>query len=285
VTTKFPIALVITDGLMHDGKLAIPLMKRARWYLKKHGYILADVISPGRWIDLTPRDYLNIIRYMPGRIIPLVTDEIYHVYNRGLDRRPTFTGKREFQRAKIALEYYRIKKPPEKLSKYLTLKDERRNQIINTLNKSKILVEILSFCFMTNHFHLLLKQKQDNGISTFLSNFQNSYTRYFNAKHKRDGSLFMDQFKAVRIETDEQLMHVSRYIHLNPYTSFMIKSLNSLENYLWSSYPSYLENKTGFVHKKIILNNFKDVKNYKEFVYNRADYQKNLKRINHLIME
>lgn len=84
-------------------------------------------------------------------------------------------------------------------------------------------LEIISYCLMPNHFHLLVKQVIDHGIVKCLNNFSNSYTRYFNIRHDRVGPLFQGRFKAVRIETDEQLLQVSRYIHLNPVASSLIE--------------------------------------------------------------
>ena len=119
---------------------------------------------------------------------------------------------------------------------------------------------------MPNHFHFLLEQKEDKGISKFLSNLQNSYTKFFNISHERDGSLFSDQFKAVRIETDEQLIHVSRYIHLNPHTGFVVKSLKELEEYPWSSFPDYLQTPREFVDTEFILSFFGNSQKYIKFV-------------------
>src|SRR3989344_1888146 len=155
---------------------------------------------------------------MPGRTLPLVTEEIYHVFNRGIDHRPTFITKKEYQRALLSIKFYRFVQPPIRLSRFLLLEKEKQALMWKALGGSERLVDVICFCLMPNHFHFLLKQKKDNGISKFLSNFQNSYTRFFNTKNQRDGPLFLNQFKAVRIQTDEQLVHVSRYIHLNPYT-------------------------------------------------------------------
>ncbi len=222
---------------------------------------------------------------MPGRLVPLVNNEIYHVYNRGINRQPTFTNKREHQRAINTLMFYRYIKPPLSLSKFLRLESDRQNDMLNLLSKGGQLIRILCYCLMPNHFHLLLKQEKNNGISKFLSNMQNSYTRYFNTRHDRDGSLFLDQFKAVRIETDEQLLHVSRYIHLNPYTAFLIKSPEKLKNYHWSSFQNYAEEAYSNVDTSIILEFFKTKKSYRKFVYDQADYQRDLKKIEHLLLE
>lgn len=219
---------------------------------------------------------------MPGRIIPLVTNEIYHVFNRGINRQPTFTNRWEYQRAMETIKFYRFANPPIRLSQFLRLEDQRRNDMLQILESKDRLIEILCYCFMPNHFHFLVKQKKDNGIAKFLSNFQNSYTRYFNVKHQRDGALFLDQFKAVRIETDEQLLHVSRYIHLNPYTGYIIKLPAVLETYQWSSFPDYIKNTNTFIERNVVLEFFRGVDRYKQFIFDQADYQRTLKEIEHL---
>lgn len=222
---------------------------------------------------------------MPGRKTPLVNGEIYHVFNRGIDRRPTFTTKREFQRAQQTLSFYKFFKLPMSLSKFLRLETKKQDKVLDLLMQNKNLVEIFCYCLMPNHFHLLLRQEQDQGIAKFLSNLQNSYTRYFNIKHERDGSLLLDQFKAVRIETEEQLIHVSRYIHLNPHTGYVVKTLGELENYPWSSFPDYLQGNSKIVNIEFILNLFGSIREYKKFVFDQADYQRRLKEIEHMVLE
>lgn len=139
---------------------------------------------------------------------------------------------------------------------------------------------------MPNHFHLLLKQNIDGGISKFLGNFQNSYTRYFNTIHDRDGSLFLNQFKAVRIENEEQLIHVSRYIHLNPFVASIVSKLDNLPGYPWSSYMDYVEEgSSDFVETEMILGLFKDKLAYRKFVDDEAEYRRNLKRVEHLLFD
>lgn len=224
---------------------------------------------------------------MPGRLIPLVTGEIYHFFNQGIDRRPAFTDRKEYSRVLQTLIYYRFSSPPVKLSQFLLLSNENRVNMMNKLNTRKqYLIRVLSFCFMPNHFHLLTIQDKDNGISKFMSNFQNSYTRYFNTKHERIGPLFLDQFKAVRIETDEQLLHVSRYIHLNPFSSFIVKQIDDLESYKWSSFSEYLSSSNeGICEKNNILALLKNKEEYKKFVFDQANYQRELEKIKHLLIE
>lgn len=222
---------------------------------------------------------------MPGRKTPLVTDEIYHVYNRGINKQPTFNTKREYQRALLATQFYRVFNPPIRLSKFLQLERKRQEEILEVMNRGEKLVQIICFCLMPNHFHFLLKQKKENGISKFLGNFENSYTRYFNTRNGRDGALFLDQFKAKRIEDDEQFIHVSRYIHLNPYAGFVVKSFDELVEYPWSSLPNYLNGNNGFIEPNLVLDMFGGRDKYRQFVFDQADYQKKLKMIEHLFLE
>lgn len=218
--------------------------------------------------------------------IVLADNEIYHIFNRGIEHRPTFTSKREYERGLMTLDYYRFKTPLLRLAKALILNQEERNKFFANLRKQgEKLVDIVSYCFMPNHFHLLLKQKLDQGISKFLSNFSDSYTRYFNTKHERTGALFQGIFKAVRIENDEQLIHVSRYIHLNPVVSFLVKEEN-LETYPWSSLLEIL----GLEQKNIceigiVLDLFSSKNKYRQFLYDQVDYAKKLERIKHLLLE
>ena len=135
---------------------------------------------------------------------------------------------------------------------------------------------------MPNHFHFLLKQTAEEGIAKFMSNFQNSYTRYFNTRHNRVGPLFQGPFRAVRVETDEQLLHLSRYIHLNPYSSFVVKNIKDLEEYQWSSFKEYLGKEKGFCQKEIVMSFFKNPQDYRKFVFDQADYQRELQKIKHL---
>ena len=225
---------------------------------------------------------------MPRRKTVLANDQIYHVFNKAIDGKNIFREKEDLNRALMSFWYYRFISPPTSLSRYLDLPEKVRINYHNVLVESKQTVEVYSYCFMNNHFHLLLKQKSDGGISTYLSNIQNSYTRYFNTKNDRKGALLLNQFKAVRIETDEQLIHVSRYIHLNPLTGYLIKDKSSLSDYQPSSFFEYL-GKSDEIYNisdpEFILGFFKDLKDYKKFVYNQVEYQRELDRIKHLAFE
>jgi len=223
---------------------------------------------------------------MPGRLTPLANGQIYHVFNRGIDHRPTFTDRLELTRGIITIDFYRFVKPPIRLSKFLKLSNEERERVSkNIKDRNDKLIDILAFCLMPNHFHFIVRQLHEKGISKFLANFQNSYTKYFNVKRSRDGSLFLDQFKAVRIETDEQLLHVSRYVHLNPLTSYVVKDFEDLLKYPWSSFGEYINGKSSVFEISTVMSFFKTPKDYQAFVRDNADYQRELDKIKHLILE
>jgi len=221
-----------------------------------------------------------------SRKLVFANNEIYHIFNRGVEKRPTFTDKRELNRALLTLDFYQCAKPPIKLSKFLVISKDEQIKFFEKLKKDyEKLVEIVCFCLMPNHFHFLLKQKMEKGISTFISNLTNSYTRYFNTKHDRIGPLFEGVFKAVRIESEEQLVHTSRYIHLNPVSSFLIKP-EELKEYQWSSYPELLGlSDKNLVTKDLILNFFPSIEVYKKFVLDQVDYARQLELIKHLTLE
>src|SRR3989338_1886862 len=115
---------------------------------------------------------------------------IYHIFNRGIDRRSVFTGFREYLRAQELIEFYKHLETPVRYSKFLQLSKSLRDDVLREINKSETQVDILAYCLMPNHFHFMLQQKVDKGVSTFIANFTNAYTRYFNTKHERIGPMF-----------------------------------------------------------------------------------------------
>lgn len=217
-----------------------------------------------------------------NRKVVFANNQFYHLFNRGVERRPVFTNKWEFTRALDTIKFYQFEKPSLRYSKYLALNEKLKKAFFEDLKRSKKQVSIIAFCLMTNHFHFLVKQVNEGGISKFMAIFTNSYTKYFNTKYQRVGPLFQGIFKAVRVESDDQLVHLSRYIHLNPVTGFLVKS-EDLKNYKWSSYPTYVE-KTDGEHEKV-LNFFKSPKDYEKYVLDQADYAKKLKEIDFLTID
>ncbi len=224
---------------------------------------------------------------MPGRNIPLIDNQIYHIVNRGIASQPIFLKKSDYQRCIESLSYYQNKSPVLRYSFIMRLPLERRNDLLDQIKAEKnLLVELIAYCLMPNHIHLLVRQIDSAGISHFMSNFANSYTRYFNTKQNRIGPLFQGKFKAVRIETDDQLLHVSRYIHLNPFSSYVVKNIDDLVHYPYSSFQEYIGLfNNNFCNKNIILSKFKENNSYKKFVFDQADYQRVLQDIKHVMLE
>lgn len=222
---------------------------------------------------------------MPYRTTPLANGEYYHIYNRGVARQPTYSFKKDYERFLLCLSYYRFANLPCKLSRLLQLaKDERDQLWLNLEEADEKVIEIVAFVLMPNHFHLLLKQLKDGGISKFMKQVSDSYTRYVNTKYERVGPIFQGAFKAVRVSSDEQLLHLSRYIHINPLVSFVVKDADFL-TYPWSSLPSFLNNDIHLVNPKIILDQFSKSEGYLKFVLNQAEYAQQLEMIKHLTLE
>lgn len=213
---------------------------------------------------------------MPSRTTPFINDYFYHIYNRGSEKRSIFENQRDYQIFLKTLKYYQIEGPKPRFSKFPSL-------AVTELDENRKLVEILTYCLMPNHFHLLLKQVRDKGVTEFLSNLSNSYTRHYNTKYSRVGHLFQSEFKAVIMESNEQLIHVSRYIHLNPIVSGIVKNL---EQYEWSSYPEYTNSHIPeLCSKEDILGHFKNPHDYQQFVLDQVAYAQELESIKHQLID
>lgn len=222
---------------------------------------------------------------MPYRTVPFISNQVYHVFNRSIARLPIFIERTDYERVLDLVNYYRFNRPPLRFSHYKRLSIEQKAEFEKSfmINENSML-EILAYCIMPNHFHFLLQPKKDNAVSNFMRNLQNSYSKYFNTKRERTGSLFQFMFKAVRMETDQQLLHVSRYIHLNPVTSYLRK-IKDLDAYEWSSFKDYAFNTSSFVNREMVLASFKSNQEYKKFVFDQAEYQRELGKIKHLALE
>jgi len=223
---------------------------------------------------------------MPLRKTFFADGQYYHVLNRGVAESLIFNKSYDYQRFIKLLNFYRYEKPSLSFSKYNKLPLEQRAEFEKRLQeKGGSKVEIFAYCLMPNHFHILLKQTFDKGTQKFLTNFQNSYAKYYNIKYKRNGPLFQSRFKAKIILTDEVFLHVSRYIHLNP-TSSYLASMKELPSYTWSSLPEYFKTSdTSFLNTNFILKMVGGKKEYKKFIYNQVDYQRKLQRIKHILLE
>lgn len=223
---------------------------------------------------------------MPYRHIPFITGEIYHIFNRSIAKQPILKRKNDYERIYNLIDFYRFNKPKLRFSHYNRLALKERKEFLDNLYSSDKLLDISAFCLMPNHIHLLVKQNKENGITTFMSNIQNSYAKYFNTKNKRTGALFQSMFKSVRIESDEQIIHTARYIHLNPLTSYVLKDINKLENYPWSSFYNYMKKQSsGFIDKEVIMGYFSSPAEFEKFTLDQIEYQRELEKIKHLMLE
>lgn len=247
---------------------------------------------PSRWSTLTPILYLvKIILVMPtNRKITFINDGIYHIYNRGVERRALFTNRREYSRAFNTFAYYQYAKLPLKYSKYITLERADRTEFFKAIAlANNKLVEILAYALMPNHFHFLLKQVVDNGISSFVSRFTNSYTKYYNIRNDRVGPLVQGVFKASYVENDDLLVHVSRYIHINHVVGSII-TIDDLEKYPWSSFHEYLNKYSvdatiTVCNTDPVLNLFASREDYRNFVRDQVEYGLELEKIKHLCFD
>lgn len=222
--------------------------------------------------------------FMLNKRILIATGEYYHVYNRSIAKEPLFSSYFYLKLALDTIAYYRF---PQiiRFSDFRHYTAQQKNNYLLQINKNQPFVEIYTFTFMPNHYHLQLKQLQNNGIFKFITNFQNSFAKYYNIKENRTGGLFQTSFKVKRILSIEEFIHVSRYIHLNPVTSSLIKS-EKLLTYPYTSYPLYIyQQQKEFLSCEIILNHFKTLDNYISFINSQIDYQIKLDQIKHLLFD
>lgn len=210
---------------------------------------------------------------MPSRKVPFANGEYYHVFNRGVAQMNVFRDGFDNKRFLKTMLYYQRLGPKPKFSIFSPTTQELSGEVI---------VDIICYCLMPNHFHFLLRQSADGGVTEFVSKLTNSYTKYFNTKNDRVGPLFQGEFKSVHIVSDGQLLHLSRYIHLNPLIGHVCADLNS---YKWSSYHEYIQGDAKVCETKIVLNNFSQKLSYKKFVDDHVEYAKKLDRIKHLMID
>lgn len=198
--------------------------------------------------------------------------EIYHLYNRGVRREPIFLEDSDRNRFIFLLLYCQLPLPLSNNEYHANLFDQHgsfyqhthREQIEVALSLRR--VELIAFCLMPNHFHAVVRACEDVGVSKYLQRLQNAYTKYFNIKHKKTGHLFEGPFKAVRVKGNDQLLHLSAYVHRNP------RSLQEWRGkeaeYPYSSFPDYLgENRWKELLKPdLVLGQFNGPTDYKKFI-------------------
>jgi len=182
-----------------------------------------------------------------------LAESFYHIYNRGVNKQPIFLDSKDYAVFLNLLKRYLDSK----------LTEDKNGREYENLHEK---LELVAFCLMPTHFHLFVFQHTPEAMTRLLRGVGTSYTGYFNKKYRRSGPLFTDRFKASIINNDAYLIHISRYIHLNPL---------SFRNYEWSSLPYYLGKKQAdWVNPGRILELFKDKKDYVDFVNDYEDHKK-----------
>ena len=176
------------------------------------------------------------------------TDLIYHVLNRGVDKRTIFLDK---------TDHYRFVHDLFEFNDENLTFNSRYSFSLNSIDigrryikPRKLLVDILAFCLMPNHYHLLIKPRGDNSLSAFMKKLNMGYAKYFNIKYNRSGALFQGKYKAVSVISDTHFIHLPYYIHFNPldikfpeWRGRKIKNVKRaiefLSSYRWSSHLDY----------------------------------------------
>lgn len=195
-------------------------------------------------IEVSLRSVYNAVM----KEVQFANEHIYHIYNRGVEKRNIFMNHSDYLRFVANLYEFNDRAPAfnfgRQLSKSLIevrLQSPRKDPLVN----------ILAFCLMPNHYHLMMQQREDNGITEFMRKLGTGYTNYFNLKYDRVGALFQGKFKAVLLEREAHFQHLPHYIHLNPLDLKMPewrngnvkntrKAIAFLKKYRWSSLPDYL---------------------------------------------
>lgn len=239
---------------------------------------------------------------MPYRQEQFVNREIYHITIRRIEDNLLFKDIDDYYRGVFSIYEFNTTKPVtirERRKARLRIKQAIRDPV-SVIDTRDPLVEVLLFCFMPNHIHLLLRQLKDGGITKYMNKIGAGYPAYFRQKYKLNnkGYFFQGRFVSVHIETDEQLRVVFAYIHANPvsliepkWKEIGIKDpervIEFLENYRWSSYPDYIGNKNfpSVTERKFITDIMGNKQGCKEFVDYWVRYKGEIKEFSELALE
>lgn len=203
--------------------------------------------------------------------------ELYHVLNRGVDKREIFLDDRD--RIRFIHDLFEFNDTEAAGSTYYSFLNPNKNirdlRSPDFVQPRKQIVSIHGWCLMGNHYHMLLSEKVDGGITLFIRKLNIGYAKYFNEKHKRVGTLFQGRTKKILINSDGHFFHILNYIHLNPldfveeaahWREQRIKSvgraLSHLNNYRWSSYLDYcgLKNFPSILYTGLFKSIFRNYK-------------------------
>ncbi|MEX2054609.1 MAG: transposase [Candidatus Andersenbacteria bacterium] len=219
---------------------------------------------------------------------PLTTGQVYHVMNKSIAGFQVFPSPYDYHRMRQLIFFFRYSGDIPRFSQFTRLQMVKEKGVEATLAELaegwQQTASIIAYCLMPTHIHIVVKQLAENGISVFMSNILNAYARYFNTKYKRKGPLWEGRFKNVLIQSDEQLLHVTRYVHLNPVTAGIV------ERPLDWEYSSYVEYIATAHPAATVLTETSDLlaltgKEYERFTEDHIDYQRELAKIKSLILE
>jgi len=229
---------------------------------------------------------------MPKRI-QFINGEIYHIVNRAIEGKNLFRQIADYFRFIFCL-YELNDKNLVRIRLHMKQRKARKNKRGQTSSHSREpLVEILAVCLMPNHYHLVVRQLRDNGISLFMKKLGDGYVGYFNEKYKRKGrgSIFQGHFKAVHIKTQRQFMNVICYVFTNPVELLEKawkekgvenpqKAIEYIESYKWSSYPDCIgkRNFPSVTKREFLFKVFGSPENLKKAVESWILYKAELKK-------
>lgn len=205
-----------------------------------------------------------------------INDEYYHIFNRGTDKRVIFPQNYDFQRFYQSMELFNAIDPIGSIYE--------NSFLGNRVSKSKQpqkLVNFICYCLNPNHYHFILQQATNQGIERFMHRMGVGFTKYFNQKYQRSGVLFQGPYKAVYIDSNEYLLHLSAYVNLNDKVH---RLGNRVSKSSWDEYTGVMaRNKNGFCKKDIILDQFNTVSEYKKFAEDSLETIRERKDIEHLL--
>ncbi len=213
------------------------------------------------------------------------TQNFYHTLNRGVDRRDIFLDKQDYLR--FIHDLYELNNEDRVETTSRIFKKDPTLMDIPNHRKRKLLVDILAFCLMPNHYHLLLSPRVKNGIPKFMAKINIGYAKYFNQKYERIGTLFQGRYKKILIADNTHFLHLPFYIHFNPLdlshpewrdnkVSNPKEAIEFLESYRWSSHLDYLGTKNfpSVLSTGPLMEIFGGVRDYEKLVKNYlADIQ------------
>lgn len=228
---------------------------------------------------------------------PLINNEFYHIVIRRVEDSLVFKEESDYYRGIFSIYEFNNAKPVEIRERRKQRKLEKASGGLSSDTRD-LLVEVLTFSFMPNHIHLLLKQLKDGGISKFMKKVGTGYASYFNKKYRRMGHLFQARFGAVHIRTEEQFKNVFVYIHTNPASLIAPewkekgiedskKVIQFLENYRWSSYLDYIGKKNfpSITNRELLTKILGGEKGCREFVESWILYKAEIKNLGSVILE